>query len=180
MEYCQYYEGLSPKELAHHDSWLIICIEAAWYCESYNQKSVRYSHLRARCDEVLNEKTNGARSDFGGSFDSFIHSIRGKRFLRVVKVNKKETQIYPKTHAIQNEVKGRQSENFASRDRKLFRLVGPDTTLQHHKPVVEPPVLVSESLTRQVTKVRAPPPESVAISEGIGIVVTRANSKEVL
>lgn len=152
MEYLQYYDGLSQKELAHDDSWLIVCIEAAWYCESYHRKSIRYSHLKARCNEVLNEKTNGERSDFGGSFDSFIHSSRGNRFLRVKKVNNKnETLIYPNIRLIQ-EVKGRRLENLASRNKQLLRYIGKTNTVHMTRSIVEPPILSSERIDVKVIR----------------------------
>jgi hypothetical protein len=74
MENRDYYDGLLP--LAHNDTWLIICIELAYYCESHDVRYMRYNQLKSISNKVLNELTNGERSDFGGSFNTFIYSSR--------------------------------------------------------------------------------------------------------
>lgn len=159
MEYHQYYDGLSEQELAHNDSWLIVCIEAAWYCESYHKKNIRFSKLKERSNEVLARITRGERTDFGGSFASILNSDRGKTFFRVKQVSKSKTLIFPKIQLIQKEVKGRQLVNSASGDKQLFRYIGKNDTVHLRRSIVDPPI---------------------AISERIDVEVTRANSKEVL
>ena len=152
MEYLQYYDGLSRKELAHDDSWLIVCIEAAWYCESYHRKSVRFNQLRKRCDYALNQKTDGERTEFGGTFASILNSRRCKKFFRVIKIGKHETLIYPNIRLIQEEVKGRRLENFASMDKQLLRYIDKTATVQMTRSIVEPPVQISDRADRIVTR----------------------------
>lgn len=154
MEYRNYYDGLLP--LAHNDTWLIICIELAYYCESHGVRDMRYNHLKSISNEVLNEITDGERSDFGGSFDSFIHSNGGSKFLRVNKVGKKETRIEPNIALIQEEVKNKKLEYMAKHDRMLFRYIGPKDRVYRNRPL---------------------PAESGTISDSVNVVVIRSNRK---
>lgn len=138
VEYHQYYNGLSVQELVHNDSWLIVCIEAAWYCESRHDDYIRYNQLRTRCNEILNRETKGARSDFGGSFDSIINSHRCEKFLKVKRVNnKKETRIYPNVTAVQNETRCRKRENVDSGNKRIIRIINKSDTVHCNRPITE-------------------------------------------
>ena len=182
MEHFEYYDGLDWKGLVYHDYWLIVIIEAVSYCESHHEKYVRFSHLRKISNEALKRLTNNENTNLGGTFTSIIYSDRCKKFFRVrVKNknnNKKETRIYPKILAIQNEVKHRKIENLNYGNDRLARIRNKFDIVHRRRPIVEPSVSVSDSLTRQTSKTRTLS-NSVQISERLDIVVTRANPKEV-
>lgn len=156
VEYHQYYDGLSEQELVHNDNWLIVCTEAAWHCGSRHEDYVRYNQLKTKCNEVLNLITKGARSDFGGSFDSIINSRRYEKFWDVVRVNKNETRIYPNIPAIQNEVRCRKLENLNSGNKRLIRIINNFDTVHCNRSIIETP----------------------AVSDRLDVVVTRANPKK--
>jgi hypothetical protein len=151
MEYNnQYYDGLDHLKLAHDDLWLIVCIEAVYYFKSCHQKGIRFSRLRERCDTILNQITNGKRTNFGGSFPSIIYSHRYEMFWHVDKAGNKETWVYPNILAIEDEVRYRKLENS---NRRLFRVVPPNAIVQFKQSIDEPPISVSEHL--QVKVIRA-------------------------
>jgi hypothetical protein len=175
MERDQYYYGLNGSWL---ETWLVVINELAWYCEKYRKKYMRYNHLKANCNIALRqfEKTDLG----GGNYESIINSGRYKEFFRVKKVKskgKRETRIYPKIQAIQREVKGRQAQNLDYGNKRIIRIVHNIDTIHCPRPIVEPPVPISESLTRQTSKTRALR-DSVSISERLNMVVTRANPNE--
>jgi hypothetical protein len=177
VKYDEYYVGLTKKELAHNDYWLIVIIEAAWYCESRNEDYIRRTQLKTGSDKSLNRITEGERSGFGGgAFASIINSRRCRRFLRVDKVNKKETRIYPNIPLIQKGVKSRQAENLEARNKRL-RVIGDTDTVHHPRSISEPSLLISESLTRQTSKIRSLS-DSLQISDRLSTVATHANTKE--
>jgi hypothetical protein len=159
VEYLQYYEGLTKEELAHNDNWLIVIIEAAWYCDSNQEKYIRYNALKERCNKALNRITEGERSLGSGALASILKSRRCKRFLRIVKVNKNEKRIYPNIPLIQKVVKARQTENYDAPPgaRKVTRFI----------PKID-----------KVDRARSLPIESVSISDGLSMSVTRASEKK--
>jgi hypothetical protein len=151
MDYRNYYDGLLP--LDRHDSTLIILIECAWYCKSHHVRDMGYSQLKSISNDKLNELTKGERSDFGGTFDTFIHSSHGRKFLHVkqvvksVIVRKKKTRIRPKIPLIQKEVKNMQLEYLAKHDSTLFRFIAPEDTVHRHRSIDnESPVSISDGL----------------------------------
>jgi hypothetical protein len=175
VEYFQrYYDDLSKRQLVHNDYWIIVIIEAAWYCKSRNVDYIRFNRLKELSNEALSRITDGVRYSLGGTFESIIYSHRCKRFLHVVKINKKETRIYPNISLIEREVKAKQAENF---DNKVLRHTYICDPFPRTRPITEPSVVVSESLTRQTSKTRSLS-DSVPVLERLGMVVTRAKSKE--
>jgi hypothetical protein len=179
MEYHQYYDGVfSDQDLDHNDRWLVVCIEAAWYCESYGVSYIRFYQLKTKSSDAIKRYTKGRSVLSSGSLDSILRSDRCEGFLRVKKgvgPKKNETRIYPNIPLILKVVQGKKLENLALKVNKRLRFIGPEDTLQRKRSIVEPYVQVSDGLSRQATKVRAPPTESVEISEGIGVVVTRVS-----
>jgi hypothetical protein len=174
MEYRDYYDGLLP--LAYNDTWLIICIELAHYCESHGVRDMRYNQLKSISNAALNEITNGDRVDFGGSFNSFINSSKGNKFLRTNKVGKKETYIEPNIALIQEEIKNKKLDYLAKHDRTLFRYIGPNDTVHRHRPLPAESVTISDGVSPNDTVHRHRPlAESGTISDGVNIVVTRSN-----
>ncbi len=111
MEINQYYNGLDINQLNHIDQSFIVPIEAAWYCKSLDKKYIRYIRLKERSNESLSDKTEGARTDFGGNFDSIIKRYEREKLFRIDKVSKKEKRIYPNIPLIEKEVKRKQIEN---------------------------------------------------------------------
>jgi hypothetical protein len=149
-EHLQYYEGLNKIELAHH-SWLIVLIEAAWYCESRHVSYIRYLDLKRRSDDALNTITNGERSEFGGgSFASILSSDRCKKFLCVDKVGEKETRISPDIPLIQAEIKARKIENLDNH-RGRFDYLYPGETANKHRKISES-VKISDDVKVSVSK----------------------------
>ncbi len=182
LEYYEYYDGLDWKGLVYNHYWLIVIIEAALFCESRNERYIRFNDLRKKSNEALKSLTNNENTNLGGTFASIIYSDRCKKFFRVRVKNKnnnrKETRIYPKILAIQNEVKNRKIENLNYGNDRLARIRNKFDIVHRRRPIVEPSVSVSDSLTRQTSKTRTLS-NSVQISERLDIVVTRANPKEV-
>jgi hypothetical protein len=183
VEYLEYYDGLNWRGIVYNRYWLIVIIEAAWYCESRNKECIRYSHLRKKSNEALRRETKNEQSVLsGGTFDSIIYKDEIKEFFpRVEKIknkNKIETWIYPNISRIQEEIKYRKIENLKDGHERLTRMV--DKYNAHdrkngHRSIDEPSIRVSDSTTTQKSKAKAPPIESVSISDGVGIVVKRAN-----
>jgi hypothetical protein len=95
--------------------------------------------------------------------------------LRIEKVSKKETRIYPNIPLIKREVEAKKIENLACGNKRIIRIVPNDATVQHHPRLVPESILVSDSVARQTTKVRAPPTESVKVSDTLSAVVTHPN-----
>lgn len=159
LEYLEYYDDLDWKGLVYNHYWLIVIIEAASFCESRNERYIRFNHLRKKSNEALKRLTNNETTNLGGTFTSIIYSDRCKKFLRkktVKKNNKKETRIYPKVLAIQNEVKNRKIENLSYGNDRLARIRNRFDTVHRRRGLRD----------------------SVHISERLDIVVTRANPKE--
>ena len=145
------------------------------YCESHHEEYIQRARLKENCDRMLNKITNGERSDFGGSFESIINSRRYEKFFDVTRIKgKKDTRIYPNIPLIQKRVKEMQTEG----NKRVIRIIKNVDTVNCHRSIVDS-VPVSESLTRQTTKVRAVS-DSVQVSERLGVVVTRANPKQVI
>jgi hypothetical protein len=176
VQHDQYYNGLDWNELAHDDCCrLIFMIEAASYCESTQERSIRRSHHKEYCDRMLSKITKGRRSDFGGTYESIINNPRFKRFFHVTRPedkNKKDTRIYPHISEIKQLVESKKA------GKKHIRILNAGAIVHHPPQRLVDSVSVSESLTRQTTKVRTLS-DSVQISERLGIKVTRANPKEV-
>jgi hypothetical protein len=157
MEPCQYYDGLNPRKLAHEDSWFIVPMEAAWYCKTLSKKYIRYSHLKEKSNESLNDKTKGARPDFGGNYDKIIKRCEREKLLRIVKVSKKHTRIYPNIALIEKEVKRKQIENLSYYGNKRIAVLEKKDTLNR---------------VRELS-------DTYTASERINVTVIRANPKEV-
>jgi hypothetical protein len=164
---------------------LIVIIEAASYCELRQRRFVKYSLLRT----MANKKSNILRkSDLGsGTFASIIDSLsnpsipRKDRYLtrrRLTIKGKKETRIYPNIPLIQLEVKARQAENLDDGDGNILTFRKKTDTLTRTRPIIEPSVIVSESMTRQMAKTRILS-DSISTSERLGIIVTHAKRKKV-
>lgn len=189
MEYHQYYDNMSLNEL-NHNPWLIVIIEAAWYCESRHVDYIRYTQLKTKSNEKLNRITEGKTHtciNLGGTYESIISRLsnpsipKKDRFLtrRRIKVKgKKETHICPNIPLIQREVKGRQAENLDYDNKTLIRLKNKIDSVLHPRPITEPSVAISESLTRQTAKTRTLS-DSLSISERLGMIVTHAKPKKV-
>jgi hypothetical protein len=164
LHYLHYYDGLSFQRLIYHDRWLILCIEAASYCKSFGVKDIGYSELRSICSDRLRGFTKGTLNLSSGSFNTALKTALRKGFVKVEKKTgakkrvpqqtqtRKKTRIIPRVSLIEKELESRKREDAASREMRL-RFLGPDDT---------------------GTRNRSPPRESVAVSEGIGVVVTRA------
>jgi lipopolysaccharide export LptBFGC system permease protein LptF len=183
VEYLEYYDGLDWKGLIYNHYWLIVVIEAAWYCESRHEKYIRYSRLKEKSNESLKRLTKGIKTDLGGTFNSIIHSDRCKNFLRIRIVknennNKKETWIYPKISAIQNEIKNRKIENLNNGGDRLEYLRKGEHRHPSRSPKETEAVQVSEFVSRQRSKARTLG-DSVQVSGKPNVVVTHTNSKEV-
>jgi hypothetical protein len=171
----RYYYGLNPVGLAHNEYWLIVIIQAASFCESRHVDYIRYSLLKTISDEVLRTINKRRFGLGGGSFKSIIKTCSNKGFLRIEKVSKKETRIYPNIPLIKREVEAKKIENLACGNKRIIRIVPNDATVQHHPRLVPESILVSDSVARQTTKVRAPPTESVKVSDTLSAVVTHPN-----
>lgn len=147
------YFGLRLVEIdgSIDDLWLIVCIEAAWYCTSRGVESIRFSDLRERCDEALTLLTHGKRTNFGGTYQRILDNPRYGKFFDVRKhKGKRWTSIYPKIEAIQNEVRSKRLDNFG--ERVIFgRVPGRDKMLNERE-VLEPPVSISDSVNAVVTR----------------------------
>jgi hypothetical protein len=183
VKYLEYYDGLNWKGLVYNHYWLIVIIEAAWYCESRNKECIRFNPLKVKCNQAIKRLTKDQISGLAdGTFKSIIYSDRCKEFLRVEKVknkNKTETWIYPNISRIQEEIRSRKIENLDNGDERLARIVNKYDTIHRRRPILdEPSVQVSDSLTRQASKTRALS-DSVQVSDRLGMVVTRANPKKV-
>jgi hypothetical protein len=157
-----YYDNLSEKILEERPR-LIVMIEAALYCESYEVKSIRYSQLKIRSNEMLNKITRGRKSDLGGNFGSIIKTLSDplipkkdrhltRRHIKI-KGKREETHFYPNFPVIQREVKRSQAENIESGKWRL----------------------VSISKDDRVHRGRSLRVESVPISEMLGMSVTHAS-----
>jgi len=184
MTYDQYYDYLKWKEVDLYDRWIIVMIEAAWYCESRHGNRIRYSELKKRSDEKLNEVTDGKHSEFGGQaflliINKYSNSSTPKkdRYLTRVKVKGKNvTWIYPNIPLIREEVKRRQAESLKARNKRL-RTIDNNDMVHHPRFIFEPPLVISESLARQTSKTRGPG-DPVPISEGLGMKVMHTDPKE--
>jgi len=158
-------------------------IEAAWYCESRHVNRIRYSELKKRSDEKLNEVTDGKQSEFGGQaflliINKYSNSSTPKkdRYLTRVKVKGNNvTWIYPNIPLIR-EVKRRQAESLKARNKRL-RTIDNNDMVHHPRFIFEPPLVISESLARQTSKTRGPG-DPVPISEGLGMKVMHTDPKE--
>jgi hypothetical protein len=137
---------------------------------------IRYSLLKTISDEVLRTINNRRSGLGGGSFASIIKTCSNKGFLHIEKVSEKETRIYPNIPLIKREVEAKKIENLAYGNKRIIRIVPNDATVQHHPRLVPESVQVSGSLARQTSKARAPPTESISITDGVSITVTRANT----
>ena len=148
MEYHQYYDGVfSGHELDSEDRWLVVCIEAARYCESLGEKYIRFSQLKSRCSNLIKRNSKRTPDLSSSTLDSILKSQRVKGLLivrRAVGPKKDETRIYPNIPSIQKVVQIRKLQKLALKDSKLLRYRDKDEI---------------------VTKVRAPPRESVAVSD---------------
>lgn len=181
MEYSEYYDGLNWRGIVYNHYWLIVIIEAAWYCDSRNKECIRYSHLRKVSNEVLRRETKNEQSVLsGGTFKSVIYNDKIKEFFpRVEKIknkNKIETWIYPNISRIQEEIRYRKIENLKDGHERLARMVNKYNAYDRkngHRIIDEPSIRVSDSVTRQTSKARALPIESVSVSDGVSISVTR-------
>ena len=179
MRHYQYYEGVfsSDQEIDSNDRWLVVCIEAASYCESYGLNHINFYQLKLKCSGVIERYTKGRSVLSSGSLDSILKSDRRKGLLRVrrkVGPKKDETRIYPNIPYIQRVVQGRKLENLA-KGSELFCNRRPNEIVTKIRSPTGESVVVAEGIDRIVTKVRAPPAESVVVTEGIGVVVTRAS-----
>ena len=156
MEHHQYYEGVFlEQELDSEDRWLVVCIEAAWYCESQGEKYIRFCQLNSMCSNLIKRSSKRTPNLSSSALDSILKSERVKGLLivrRGVGPNKDETRIYPNIRRIQKVVQNRKSRNLALKDSKLLWYKGPGDIS---------------------TKVRSPPRESVTVSDRVDRVVTR-------
>lgn len=115
------------------------------------------------------------KHNFGGTYESIIKNPTFEKFFSVTRSKnktKKNTQIRPNISAIKQEVEAKK----AGKSYIRFLREG-DKVEKAPKSIFEPSVRTSESLTRQKSKARALS-DSVQISERLGMVVTRANPKE--
>jgi hypothetical protein len=156
MEDNPYYDGLSQNELAFIPTSFIVPMEAAWYCKSLDKEDIRFSRLEISNDSLC-EKTKGERTDFGGNFVKIIRCYEREGFLRINKVSKKKTLIYPNIPLIEKEVKRKQIENLSSPNKSLYRILKPGDTINRARALSD----------------------SVQISDRLGMIVTRANPKKV-
>jgi hypothetical protein len=125
---------------------------------------------------VLSKITKGRRSDFGGTYESIIKNPCFEKFFYVIRPenkNKKDTRIYPHISAIKQLVESKKT------GKKHIRILNKGAIVHHPTQRLFDSVPVSESLTRQTTKVRAVS-DSVQVSERLGVLVTRANPKQVI
>ena len=145
------YDGLRLAELdgSIDDLWLVVCIEAAWYCKLNDVDFIRFTPLKTRCNEILNLLTHGKRNDFGGTFERILDSPRWRNFLAVQRYKRKggstrETYIYPNIEAVQNEVTKKRLDNLEHGRKVLTGRVPGIETLHIPRKVFEPPVSISE------------------------------------
>lgn len=140
MEHFQYYDGLDPYDLAYHYRWLVVCNEAAYYCEHEHIDHIGYSRLRSRCDSFLHGLT---KLEFGmpsSSFKTAVDRCESEGFFTVereVGKDKDETRIIPNIPLIQKVGKNIKLESLGSRNKNRLRLIDSDTTLVHHKHVFD-------------------------------------------
>ena len=90
-----------------------------------------------------------------GRLDSILKSDRCKGLLKVrrrVGKKKNETRIYPNIPLIQKVANNRKLENFNSKDKLHFRLLGRDDVVQQGRRITEPPVSVSGRLEVKVIR----------------------------
>lgn len=155
MENIQYserlscYDGLCLVELdgTIDDLWLIVCVEAAWYCTSRGVDSIRWLDLKSRCDDALNLLTGGKRTNFGGNYQRILENPRYSKYLEERKYKRsggssRETYIYPNLEAIQKEVTNRRLDNINSGRKVLWSRTKDDKQLCERKLVEH--VTVSE------------------------------------
>jgi hypothetical protein len=185
VEYLEYLDGLSLHGIKYHHYWLVVIIIAAWYCESRNEKYIRFNALKVKCNEALKRLTKGEIIP-DGSFASIIHSGKYRKFFTVKQVQVKskkgtwvtETWIRPHIPEIQQEIKSRKIENLDNGDERLVHLRKGESIPRIKSPKEIEVVRVSESLTRQTTKTRSPDVESVQVSDRVGITVVHADQKK--
>jgi hypothetical protein len=188
VEYHQYYDNMSKEEL-DHNPWLIVIIEAAWYCESRHEDYIKRSSLKRRSNKILNRITEGRTHtslDLGGTFETIISKLskgpkpKKDRFLTRVNKDKrkKDSRIYPNIKLIQNEVKNRQAENLDNGIKTLIRLRYKIDSVHHPRFIIEPSLATLESVIRRTAKTRCAS-DSLTLSDGVGMVVTHASSNEV-
>jgi hypothetical protein len=167
--YLRLYDGLPWRELVYDDRWLIVIIEALWYCQSRRKDYIRFNPLKCRCNEAIwrLSKALGKReisSIPDGTFASIIDSDRCKKYFTVERVEVKskkgtwvtENRIHPHTQEIEQEIRSRKIENLAYGDGSLT------IRNKHHKincvmPIFEP---------------------ALKVSDGVSVVVTRANQQK--
>jgi hypothetical protein len=148
----QYYFGLNPYKIAYEDPAMIVAIEAASYCEECGEQNIRFKDVEERSNKALNEITNGARPDFGGHIVDLINDCCRRGFLSSEKVSRKKTWISPDIPAVKKKVNAMRIEN---------------TCNNRLRPV--------SNLAK--LRVDIPLSDTVSISEGLSMTVTRANQK---
>ena len=160
MDRHEYYENLSEIMLEENPR-LIVMIEAASYCETYEVKSIRYSPLKIRSNKMLNKITRGGKSDLGGNFGSIIKRLsdpsipeKNRPFARQyikIKGKREETHFYPNIPVIQREVKRRQAENLESGNRRFVSLGSTDSVLRRRY-LIEKPVQTRDKVSMKVVR----------------------------
>jgi hypothetical protein len=104
------YESLTKDELNSYNDWLIILIEANYYCVKNNVEFINYSKLRHLSDDILNIVSNGDRPVFGG-FNWFILKLSDtscpelSRPFILDKHGPKDTRIIPNQNLIEEIVR---------------------------------------------------------------------------
>ncbi|MFL6376888.1 MAG: hypothetical protein ACJ72R_05440 [Nitrososphaeraceae archaeon] len=91
---------------------------------------------------------------------------------------KKDTWIYPHLAPIQEELKLWKIKNLNYGNGRLVYHRKGEPVQRIRSPKEVEVVQVSGLVSRQTSKTRAPPNESISISDGLSMVVTHANPKE--
>ena len=134
-------------------------IEAAWYCESRNEKYIQFNPVKVRCNEAIRRLSKGEISEIpDGSFASIIHSGKYEKFLTVkqVKVKSKkgtwvtETRIRPHVPEIQQEIKSTKIENLDNGEERLARIDLTQGDTVNRRRSVSDSVLISDSVRMEV------------------------------
>jgi hypothetical protein len=71
VEYFQYYEGLTDRDLLCPE--LVVKIEGAWHCDSSGKKFIGYTQLRTKSNKSSIEKLG--REISSGTFESIIKRL---------------------------------------------------------------------------------------------------------
>ena len=159
MGHLHYYDAL--KDEIKLNTWLIVIIEAWYYCESENAKWIKRSVLKNRSNEMLNYFV--PKTEFGGgAFGRLIRRLSDPlnpklRFFKLDKKSRKDTRICPDIKRIKNEIEGRKKRNLENDNESLVRI--------RHK---------FDHLTRSM-----PFTDSVSIADSVGIAVTKAQAKTI-